>query len=157
MKLITRVGMGALAGALATVPQSAAVWGPRWAGLYSRRPAPEVVAHDVTAAAIGEETVDKLPDKAWKPLMLAEHFGYGALGGVLYGLITLVLPPGRVSGLAAGLALWAGSYKGWLPAAKIMPEPERDEQGRQRALLAAHIAYGMALGSTFERLTRKRR
>ena len=148
--MLRRILIGALAGAIATVPQSATVWGLRRAGVYRRRAAPEVVAEGITNATVGTE---KVPQEWWKPVMLAEHFGFGAAAGALFGLRAPILRPTTVSGLLAGLAVWKASYDGWMPGLRIMPPPEEDEQGRQVAMVLAHVAYGLALGAIVERLT----
>jgi hypothetical protein len=148
--MIKRTLIGAVAGVVATVPQSAAIWGLRQAGLYRRRPAPEVVAEAVTDTTVGMEHV---PERWWSPVMLAEHLGYGAAAGALFGLATGIVRPTVATGLLAGFLIWKASYDGWIPALRIMPPPERDETGRQLALLVAHAAYGLALGAILDRLT----
>ena len=148
--MLRRILIGALAGAIATVPQSATVWGLRRAGVYRRRAAREVVAEGITNATVGTE---KVPQEWWKPVMLAEHFGFGAAAGALFGLLTAIVRPTTVAGLLAGLAVWKASYDGWIPALRIMPPPEEDEQGRQVAMVLVHVAYGLALGAIVERLT----
>ncbi len=151
--MFKRVLIGALAGALATIPQSAAVWGLRAAGVYRRKPAPEVVAEKVTDAVVG---VEKVPDEWMTPVKLAQHVGFGAAGGALFGLLTGVIRPTTVAGVLAGLGIWKASYDGWIPALKIMPPPEEDEEGRQLAMLLAHVAYGLALGILVDRWTAKK-
>ena len=148
--MFKRVLIGALAGAVATVPQRATVWALRTAGVYRRRAAPEVVAEGITNATVGTE---KVPQEWWKPVMLAEHFGFGAAAGALFGLLTAIIRPTTVAGLLAGLAVWKASYDGWIPALRIMPPPEEDEQGRQVAMVLAHVAYVLALGAIVDRLT----
>ena len=148
--MLKRILIGALAGTLATVPQSAAVWGLRSAGVYRRKPAPEVIAEKVTDAVVG---VEKVPDQWLTPVKLVQHVGFGAAGGALFGLLTGIIRPTTVAGVLAGLGIWKASYDGWIPALNIMPPPEEDEQGRQAAMVIAHIAYGLALGAIVERLT----
>lgn len=75
----------------------------------------------------------------------------GALTGVgaAYGVAAALRPAlaGPATGVAAGLAVWAGSYLGWLPAAGLHPSPGRDRPGRPAAMVASHAAFGAALGA----------
>lgn len=148
--MLQRVLIGALAGALATAPQSGAVWGLKAAGLYRRRPPPEVVAERLTDATVGRETI---PDEWWTPVMLAEHVGFGAAAGAAFGAVTGIIRPTVAAGVLAGLVIWKASYDGWIPALRIMPPAGEDEEGRQITLLVAHVAYGLALGVIVDRLT----
>ena len=151
--MLTRVLIGGLAGAVATVPQSAAVWGLRWAGVYRRKAPPEVIAEKVTDTVVD---VEKVPDPWLTPIKLAQHFGFGATVGAAFGLATAIVRPTTVAGMLAGLAVWKASYDGWIPALGIMPPPEEDEEGRQMAMVIAHIAYGLVLGALVDWLTSRR-
>lgn len=143
--------IGAIAGALATGPQSAVVWGFRSAGVYRRQPPPEVIAEQANEPAIDAGV---LSPSLRRPAMVADHVGFGAAGGALFGLIAGVVPPTPLLGVLTGLAIWKISYDGWIPALRIMPPPEKDERGRQVTMVAAHIAYGLSLAATFRRLAR---
>ncbi len=143
-----RIVLGAIAGATATIPQSAVVWGLRRAGFYRHRPPPEVVSEQVTDPIVD---VPRLPRAARWTIKLAEHFGYGAAGGALFALLTALVRPALFAGVLAGLAIWKASYDGWIPALGILPPPDRDERGRTATMLLAHVAYGAALGLTLDR------
>jgi hypothetical protein len=147
--MLKRIAVGAFAGALATGPQSAVVWGLRAAGVYRSQAPPERVSERLT-----ESTTDREPTlKRWfRPLMLVQHVGFGAAAGALYTLLSGRLRPNAVTGLIAGLGIWKVSYDGWIPAMKIMPPPTEDERGRQAALILAHVAYGVTLGALSGRL-----
>lgn len=147
--MLRELATGAVAGVVATGPQSAVVWGLRFAGVYHRKPPPEVVSERPNDAAV---RAGILPPSLRGPVMLTEHIGFGAVSGAVYGLLSTVIRPTPVTGVLAGLAIWLTSYKGWIPALHIMPPPERDERGRQAALVMAHIAYGLALASAYRRL-----
>jgi hypothetical protein len=151
--MLNRMLIGALAGVVATAPQSAAIWGLKAAGVYRRTPPPEQVSRETAAMALGAQNV---PERWFTPMMLAQHVGFGAACGAAFGALTGIVRPTTVAGLLAGLAIWKASYDGWLPAMRIMPPPEEDEEGRQIALIAAHVAYGLALGAVMDRLTTKR-
>ena len=150
--MLRRMLIGAAAGAAATVPQSAVVWGLKYAGVYRRKAPPEKIAEELSEPVIKVRELDEPLQTAVK---LAEHFGFGAATGALFGLASGVLRPTVVAGVLAGLAVWKASYDGWIPAMKILPPPEEDEEGRQLAMLLAHIAYGLALGILVDRWTAK--
>ena len=147
--MLQRILAGGVAGAVATVPQSAVVWGLRAAGVYRRRPAPEVVTEGVTDSVVGLENV---PSGWLTPIKWAGHFGYGAGAGAAYGASTAALPATPLTGLGAGLLVWLVSYRGWIPKVGIMPPAERDERGRQLAMVLAHVVFGLTLGALVQRL-----
>jgi hypothetical protein len=150
--MVNRLLLGAAAGAAATVPQSAAIWGLRRAGVYQRREPPRRVAEAITARTVAPSAErEGLPGA----VMWLQHFGFGAAGGALYGAATRVVPAGPLTGLAAGLTIWATSYGGWIPALGILPPPQDDDRGRQIALVIAHIAYGLTLGWLVQRFQRR--
>ena len=67
--------------------------------------------------------------------------------GLLYGLVSPnVSAPPAAKGVAWGLAVWAGSYAGWLPAAGILPPPHRRPMRRNVNIILAHVAWGALLG-----------
>lgn len=148
----SRLLLGGIAGVLATLPQSGVVWGMRRAGVYQRRPPPEVIVEDLTS-----KTGSPPPGPARSaPVKLAAHFGFGAAGGAGYGLLTSVVPVHPLTGVLTGLGIWKGSYDGWIPALGIMPPPEEDEQGRVVTMVLAHVAYGLALALVLRRLLPER-
>ncbi|MFN8557858.1 MAG: hypothetical protein U0531_11125 [Dehalococcoidia bacterium] len=112
------------------------------------RPAPEVVSHGIIAKVTNPR---RLPKPARRGLMLAQHLGFGALGGALFTLLLPAVRPRPLWGALTGLAIWTGSYGGWIPALSIMPPPERDDPGRVRTMVAAHIVYGLTLGALVDR------
>jgi hypothetical protein len=151
--MLDRVLIGAVAGAVATIPQSAAVWGLKSAGVYRRTPPPEKVSREMTEAVLGP---DAIPAQWFTPMMIAQHVGFGAAAGAAFGALTGIIRPTVVAGVLVGLAIWKASYDGWIPALRIMPPAGKDEEGRQVALVVAHVAYGLALGAIVDRLTSKR-
>jgi uncharacterized membrane protein YagU involved in acid resistance len=55
------------------------------------------------------------------------------------------------------LLVWLVSYLGWIPAANILP-PATDQPKRRNALMiAAHVVWGVSLGSVFALLTDRER
>jgi hypothetical protein len=145
---------GGLAGAAATLAMSGVIWGLKHAGLYSSRTAPETVAEQTMDRLVPKESIPR----GWrKALTGVEHLGFGSAGGVLYRLLAHVVPASLASGVLFGLALWFVSYKGWVPAADIMPPPEHDERGRAATMIAAHVVYGATLGLATRRAGQRRR
>jgi hypothetical protein len=75
---------------------------------------------------------------------LIAHFGYGGLAGAVYG----ALPPPRhaaTAGLVIGVALWAGSYFGLLPALGLLRPASEHPARRNAMMLGAHLIWGTCL------------
>jgi len=129
-------------GALATVAMSAVMIAGDRVGLMAEPP-----PATITRSALRGAGVDRPSDSVAVLAPLA-HLGFGAAGGLAYGLARRVVPvvPGALLGIAFGLAVWTVSYKGWIPAMGILPPPEDDRPGRPTVMVAAHVVYGLALG-----------
>jgi hypothetical protein len=140
--MINRVAAGTVAGVVATLPQSAVVWGSR---VYRSRPAPLVATDGMTERITGAE-----PSMA---LQVVQHFAIGGAGGAACAIASTILRPGIVAGLLTGLGPWAASHRGLLPALDITPPAEEDERGRAITMLAAHVVYGVAMGWLTDRLS----
>ncbi len=143
---------GAGAGVIATLPMTAVVWaanGPRAEGRRRR----ELPPTRITRALARRARRRGLPRVPLRPATVALHFGYGAVMGALFGLLaarssSARAPASRLArGVSFGLAVYAASYAGWVPAARILPPPRRDRPLRQGSLVAAHVVYGSVLGA----------
>ena len=92
----------------------------------------------------------QLPPKPSDRLALATHLGYGTVGGVAYEALVgrgdTVLPRRLIGGVLYGLAVWAASYEGWVPAIGVLPKAHHDKPGRASTVLVAHLVYGASLG-----------
>ena len=55
-------------------------------------------------------------------------------------------------GLTAGVAIWAGSYLGWLPAMGILSPATRHPWRRNLLMIVAHIIWGVTLGEVTRKL-----
>jgi uncharacterized membrane protein YagU involved in acid resistance len=52
-----------------------------------------------------------------------------------------------VKGSLAGLAVWTGSYLGWVPALGILPPATEHPWRRNVMMIVAHLVWGMTLGA----------
>lgn len=80
---------------------------------------------------------------------MGSHFGFGAGSGVVFAILRRRVGPAHTSmsiGVSYGLAVYAVSYAGILPALGILPRPARDDHARQAAVIGAHVAFGAVLG-----------
>jgi putative membrane protein len=143
----------ALAGLVASVPMALVMMGlnrylPHQRGLFSGRPAalpPKQITRRVARKAGAEEIVR--PGRAWGLTTWLAHLGYGAAAASLFPLATGRIPlPAMVRGMLYGMAIWTGSYQGWLPAARILP-PASEQPGRRNVvMILSHIVWGSLIG-----------
>jgi hypothetical protein len=133
---------GATGGAIATVAMSAIMIAGEHTGLIGEQP-----PTTITRFALGAAGVDR-PSVAASVTAPLTHLAFGALGGAVFGLFRRLVPsvPGGLLGVGFGLAIWAVSYKGWIPALGILPPPEDDRPGRPVVMIVAHVVYGLVLG-----------
>jgi hypothetical protein len=137
---------GALAGLTATAPMSLVMevmhdWLPprEQYALPPRLITDELVDEAGIAGHVGEADRRRL---AW-----AAHFSYGAAAGALYApLAERAGWPPVMGGALYGLAMWAGSYLGWLPAAGILRPATEHPARRTTLMIAAHIVWGATTG-----------
>ena len=128
-----RLVYGSLAGLAATLPMTAAM-----GRLHRRLPENQRYAlppREIVAAAGG-------PERPGATLLA--HFGYGALTGALFALQPRRSP---LVGAGFGVAVWAASYLGWIPALGLLAPATRHPARRNALMLAAHLAWGSALAS----------
>lgn len=152
--MINTLLRGAVAGCVATAPMTVVMMAlhrllPR-TEQYALPPS-EIVAQ--IAENVGaEQHIDAQQHIA---LTLLGHFGYGAAVGVGYVPLAPRLPfPAAVNGIGYGLAVWAVSYLGLLPAAGLLTPATEHPARRNVLMIVAHIVWGAALGVVFERLQR---
>jgi len=148
---------GAVAGVIATVPMSAAMFAMyRLLPRHERYPLPP---HLITEEVAERADQDELADSETGTAVVTgiSHFGYGAAAGALYPLTFGRLPlPAALKGVIFGVAVWAGSYLGWLPALDILPPATEQPPRRTLLMIVAHFIYGAVTGLAFETLRGER-
>jgi putative membrane protein len=145
---------GAAAGAIATVPMSIfMVLG--WM-LLPRRERYALPPYEVTGEVLEKAGLDDHMDEPQlTTATLLAHFGFGAATGALYGRLedNLPLQP-ALKGAVAGLAVWVGSYLGWIPALDILKPATRHPLRRNALMIFVHLVWGAALGLVFEKFNK---
>jgi len=137
---------GALAGLLATLPMTIFMRSA-WRMLPRREKyplPPRLITRRLTKETGVDEKLDA-NELTWLTLTL--HFLFGAATGSLYGVLEPRVPLNEtVKGSLMGLAVWSGSYLGWLPAFHILPPATQHPWRRNVLMIAAHLVWGIALG-----------
>jgi uncharacterized membrane protein YagU involved in acid resistance len=138
---------GALAGLLATVPMSIwMIFGQRLLSWRSQGPLPPAkITHRVLSAAGWQQELSR-DQKAG--LVAVSHFAYGGAAGAVYSRIAATdsVQSAVATGAVYGLAVWSGSYCGWLPAVGLYPPPTEDTAERTVLMIGAHLVWGSATG-----------
>jgi putative membrane protein len=137
---------GALAGFLATFPMSGVMLAAReLLPAHEQYPLPPSEIVSEVADKTGAEEIEAGPDHTLATAV--SHFAYGAAAGAVYTLLPHQISPfPALNGTAFGLAVWAGSYLGLLPALGIL-RPATEHPARRNALMiAAHVVWGSTLG-----------
>ena len=143
---------GALAGTMATVPMTIAIWAGRKLDMLRTPPPAQITAN----VARRTEAVDVQSPEAFTATWLAAHVGFGAGTGALYALVRRRLPMGTgPAGLLFGGVVWAYNYLGIFPALNLYPSPEEDRNSRVAVMLAAHAVYGVSLAELERRLAKR--
>lgn len=140
------LGVGAVAGALATVPMS-------WAMELMHQLLPPHERYPLPPRQITERVTKKAnlhrhlgqADQMW--LSAASHVGYGAAAGAIYAALAPRIPARPiVKGTAWGLLVWTVSYLGLLPALGILTPATRHPARRNLLMILAHLVWGSAIG-----------
>jgi uncharacterized membrane protein YagU involved in acid resistance len=142
---------GALAGAVATVPMT-------WLMVAGKRYLPESeISRPLPPAELMEDIERKtgvaLDSESHRAAVYVSHFGYGASSGVLFALTMgrLRRIPVWVSAPAFGIAVWAASYLGWIPAVGSRAEARKSSGERNSLMLVSHLVWGLAIASLIRR------
>jgi hypothetical protein len=137
---LPRIALGAASGAVATVPMSLVMLGAQRLGMLPVLP-PEEITDDAMAragVAIDEDSSNVLAT--------ISHLAYGAGAGAAYRSLIPTRAQGAGSGVGFALALYTGSYLGWLPALGLKPAGQGRANMRSAAMVVAHIVFGAVLG-----------
>jgi uncharacterized membrane protein YagU involved in acid resistance len=152
-----QVTRGFLAGALATIPMTAAfaVLGrilPRerrvWENDLDPLPPRKITEKLLAEAGLVEEAAE--PGRL-ALITTVNHFAYGASVGAVYGVLAEKIPwLSRSSGGAAyGLAVWGFSYQKFLPALGLHPAASRDADQRNILMILSHLVWGISLAAAW--------
>jgi uncharacterized membrane protein YagU involved in acid resistance len=83
-----------------------------------------------------------------KTLTRATHYAFGTGMGAVY---SMIVPRTRWAAIAAalpfGLAVWGGSYLGWLPATGLHPPATEESAPRNALMIAAHFVWAGTIGA----------
>lgn len=145
---------GALAGMVATLAHTAVMFTlhPRLPKAQTQPLPPTEITAEVAARADIKTAQRGLGLTA---ATAASHFGYGAAAGALYAPIAArATKDGIGTGIGYGLAVWALSYLGWIPALRILSPATRQPAQRNIMMILAHVSWGAALAATHRRLPR---
>jgi hypothetical protein len=123
----------------------------------SRPPFPP---HEVAMGVAETAGVERheMSEEQRRALTYAGHFGYGTAVGAAYPIVARRLRgPAAARGAAYGLAVWAGSYLGFLPAFRLWGPPAHQAASPRAArttalLVLAHVVWGATLGLVHEAL-----
>ena len=149
-----RILLGALAGLAATGPMTLSM-----KLMHEQLPRAEqypLPPRQVTEGVAEKAGVNQhLGEEGRVAATWASHFAYGAACGALYGALTGERADRNplLAGVGFGVAVWAGSYLGWLPAAGIL-SPATEHPARRNALMiAAHVVWGASAGAALAGLS----
>ena len=156
MKLLHRILLGTISGTVATGPMSVAmILLHRRLPLHERYPLPP---RRITARLAEKTGLGKYLDSDDRDTVtLISHFAYGGLAGALYSVASDRQRQGPVKGALFGLVVWAVSYHGWLPAARILSPATEHPERRNLLMIVAHLIWGAVLGSLLRLLAGKQR
>jgi putative membrane protein len=144
---------GAMAGFFATAPMTASMligWGllPR----HEQYPLPPRLITQEISERVGIQ--EHLSEPGLKGLTILSHFAYGTVFGAVYALFESKVPMhSSLKAALAGLALWMGSYLGWLPSMGLLVPATRHPWRRNLLMIIAHLIWGLTLGEVIRKLT----
>jgi uncharacterized membrane protein YagU involved in acid resistance len=137
---------GALAGCIATAPMTVSMeLMHRLLPRHEQYPLPpsEITA-DLTEKTGVRDTMDQ---HEHVELSLVNHFAYGAAAGALYAPLASRAGFSPVlKGITYGLAVWAVSYLGLLPALGILRPATEHPTRRNLLMILAHVVWGSVTG-----------
>ncbi len=139
-----KLSQSAIAGMMATLPMTIFM-----RSAWKQLPEQEQYAlppRQITRKVI--KPARKLNERKQTALTLFLHFAFGAVAGLIYGMVEGKVPvPHAVKGPLAGMAVWTGSYLGWIPALGILPSAIEHPWRRNLLMIVAHLIWGLTLGA----------
>jgi len=152
MGLGSRLLVGAIAGVVGTMAMTSAM-----RRLHQRLP--EAESYPLTPREIIDRAAEQqgiaLANEQAKDITLAGHFLYGAACGAMLGAVDPRM--GRASGAAAGAGIWAASYFGWIPIARILKPATAHPARRNLLMIGVHLVWGAATAGAMRELLAVRR
>lgn len=141
---MSRILLGGFAGIAATVAMTAVM-----------RRLHNAVSRDQQYPLPPRQIIDQVGwygnERSTRTFTIFAHVGYGALMGSLFAFL-----PRRIGGTRFGLAVWALSYLGWLPACGILSPAIRHPVQRNLLMMAAHLVWGSSLAISLSELETSR-
>lgn len=145
--LLRRFAAGAAAGTAATVPMSGVMLLAGRLGLMGEQP-PEAITRHAVSEATGQEP----SGGSRRMLASVAHLAFGAGSGLAYAALPRPSAvPAPVRGSAFALAVWAASYRGWVPRFGALPHADDDRDDRVAVMVGAHLLFGGVLGALEQR------
>jgi hypothetical protein len=143
VKPTSRILRGLLAGARASIAMSTAMRGAQAVGLIGKLPPRTITERALAALGAGGA-----PRPARSFASAANHLAFGMACGAVYASLGRArrFAPEPIPGILFGALVWAVSYAGWIPAARILPPPQDDDPQRVATMIGAHVVYGAVLG-----------
>ncbi len=144
---------GAGAGSIGTVPMTLFMLG-------AHRLLPGWQKYALPPEKLTEEVAERANIELDKPQLLGAslvaHLGYGASMGSLYNMFARrVETPAVVKGAVFGVAVWAASYLGWLPAANFSEAASEEPMKRNMLMIGAHIIWGVTTAVMIDQIERR--
>ena len=147
LKLGSRLVIGAIAGFVGTMAMTMAM-----RRLHQRLPAKE--RYPLTPREIVDSGAKQvgapLPGEAAKDVTAAAHFAYGALTGAM--LAAMNPDPKKKTGALFGVAVWLGSYMGWIPAVGNLKPATEHPPRRNFLMIGVHLIWGAATAAAIREL-----
>lgn len=144
---------GAKAGAMASLPMGASMHVGRLA-----TQTPSRAAFSAVTRALETKLGVELAEKPHAVAAWAGHVGYGAAAGAVFGAATSLLPQqarttgaSTVLGALFGVAVWAVSYAGWLPKARVLPAAKHSSTAFNAVNIGSHVLWGAGVGAAVGR------
>jgi uncharacterized membrane protein YagU involved in acid resistance len=153
--MIARLLTGTVAGTLATIPMTS-YWEYMHNRLPGEPPRPLPPREIVEAIAVKAGVAREMSERDMQNAAILAHVGYGAAMGAIFGGLAPARPASAVgAGMLFGLAVWTGSYMGWLPATGVRHSPRYDQPARTGLMISSHLVWGAAMGAFAGLLLRK--